>query len=165
MAVNNTRVREIINDAIKNVSDGGDACCGKFHAAWQSLKAWRDLPPAPGQTPNSLDLEYAAAENYMYARWIVCAGHARRTQMNALALGYYATKLVGQKMPTSGNPQSKPDRGVLRWGNIGAQEGEADRDRCNPGVKPPLWVPVERLMPMQGPIGKALAKPGTSYKK
>jgi hypothetical protein len=50
--------------------------------------------------------------------------------MNTAAIGYYSTKLAVEKMPTSGNPQSEQDLGVLGWGGIGSQEGEADRGRC-----------------------------------
>ena len=62
MAVNNVRVRQIINDAIARASNNGDPCCGSIRQAWINLKAWRDLPPAAGAQPNSLDLDVAAAE-------------------------------------------------------------------------------------------------------
>jgi len=63
MAVNNERVRQIINHAIWHAKNNGDNCCGSIGQAWRNLKKWRDLPPAPGAKPNSLDLEVAAAEN------------------------------------------------------------------------------------------------------
>src|SRR6476619_2236848 len=122
MAIDDVRVRQIINHAIAHATSNGDACCGKMRQAWRNLKAWRDRKPAPGAKANSLDLEVAAAENYMFARACVCEGFVSRFQMNTIAMGYYATKIVGVKMPTSGNPQSKPDLAVLGWGGIGSEE-------------------------------------------
>jgi hypothetical protein len=163
MAVNNVRVRQIIDDAIAKVSAGPDPCCGKIYAAWHMLKAWRDEPPLPGQPPNSLDLEVAAAENYMYARASVCSGFVNRLQMNIIAMGYYSTKLAGHKMPTSGNPQSPHDLGVLGWGGIGSQEGAADRDRCNKSADPPYWRPVNEIMGRRAGYVGFVGRPGTRY--
>lgn len=163
MAVNNERVRRIINDAIAAANNNGDLCCGAIRQAWRNLKEWRDIPAEKGKPPNSLDLDVAAAENYMYARASVCEGFVTRLQMNTIAIGYYGTKLVGQKMPTSGNPQSPHNVGVLGWGGIGSQEGEADCKRCNPGANPPLWRPIGEIMPLgDGYVGK-VGKPGTRY--
>ena len=163
MAVNNVRVREIINHAIGHAMSDGDICCGSIRQAWRNLKAWRDQRPLPGSSPNSLDLDVAAAENYMFARACVCEGFVNRMQMNTIALGYYTTKVVGVKMPTSGNPQSPSDAGVLGWGGIGSQEGEADRRRCNAGANPPLWRPVNEIMNLGGGYRGAMGKPGTRY--
>ena len=163
MSVNNARVREIINHAILHAGNNGDTCCGSVRQAWRNLKAWRDLPPASGARANSLDLEVAAAENYMFARACVCEGFVNRLQMNTIAIAYYATKVTGVKMPTSGNPQSEADSGVLGWGGIGSQEGEVDRKRCNPTANPPLWRPVNEIMNLRSGYGRALGTPGTRY--
>ena len=161
--VNNERVRQIIDHAILHAGDNGDRCCGSIRQAWRNLKMWRDEPPAPGARPNSLDLEVAAAENYMYARACVCEGFVNRFQMNVIALGYYGTKRVGVLMPTSGNPQSEPDAGVLGWGGVGSEEGEADRDRCNPNANPPLWRPVNEIMGLRNGYLRTAGTPGTRY--
>jgi hypothetical protein len=163
MAVNNVRVREIINDAVRQAANGGDACCGAVGQAWRNLKAWRDQPPAAGAAANSLDLDVAAAENYMFARWSVCTGYVNRFQMNVIAMGYYGSKVIGVRMPTSGNPQSPHDVGVLGWGGVGSEEGEADRQRCNPGANPPLWRPVNEIMDLQSGYGRVVGRPGTRY--
>ena len=164
MSVDNARVRQIINHAIAFASSqGADDCCGSTRQAWHNLKAWRDEPTAAGARANSLDLEVAAAENYMYARVSVCSGYVSRFQMNTMAIVYYATKVMGRKMPTSGNPQSAPDSGVLGWGGIGSQEGEADHARCHPDVDPPLWRPVGELMDLGGGYAGALGRPGSRY--
>ncbi|MBK9135941.1 MAG: hypothetical protein IPM15_16785 [Betaproteobacteria bacterium] len=164
MSVDNARVRKIIDHAIAHArAQGAGSGCDAYQQAWRNLKAWRDAPPAAGATPNSMDLEVAAAENYMYARASVCMGFVSRFQMNTMAIAYYATKVAGVAMPTSGNPQSAPDSGVLGWGGIGSQEGEADHARCNPNVEPPLWRPVNEVMPMSGSYGRALGTPGTRY--
>lgn len=163
MAVNSVRVRQIITHSIALASNNGDTCCGAVRQAWRNLKAWRDLPPAPGARANSLDLEVAAAENYMFARACVCEGFVSRLQMNTLAIGYFASKVVGQRRPTSANPQSPADPAVLGWGGIGAQEGEADCRRCNPSADPPLWRPVNEVMDIGSGYGGALGRLGTAY--
>lgn len=164
MSVDNARVRQIIDHAIAYArSQGAGDCCESLYAAWRNLKAWRDLPPAPGAAPNSLDLNVAAAENYMYARASVCSGFVSRFQMNTMAIVYYTTKVLGLKQPTSGNPQSAPHHAVLGWGGIGSQEGEADHARCHPDVSPPLWRPVNEIMPLSGGYAGAMGRPGTSY--
>lgn len=164
MAVNNARVRQIINDAIAQASNNGDACCGSIRQAWRNLKAWRDLPPVGGAPANSLDLEVAAAENYMFARACVCEGFVNRFQMNSIAIVYFATKVAGVDMPTSGNPQSRPDVAVLGWGGIGSEEGEADRRQCNPNADPPWWRPVSEIMGRRdGYYFRVGGTPGTRY--
>jgi hypothetical protein len=164
MPVNNAHVRQIIDDAISVArKQGADACCGSLYQAWHNLKAWRDEEPAPGAQPNSLDLDVAAAENYMFARASVCSGFVSRFQMNTLALAYYTTKVMRMKKPTSANPQSAPDHGVLGWGGTGSQEGEADHARCHPDVDPPWWRPVNEVMDQGSGYGGAMGKPGTRY--
>jgi len=118
----------------------------------------------PGARPNSLDLEVAAAENYMFARACVCEGFGNRFQMNSIAIVYYGSKVVHIGMPTSSNPQSEPDVGVLGWGGIGSQEGEADRNRCNPRADPPVWRPVSEIMGRRTGYYFAVGgRPGTRY--
>lgn len=164
MSVDNARVRRIINDAINHaLKEGAAPGCESIQAAWRNLKAWRDLPPVGDARANSLDLEVAAAENYMYARASVCTGFVSRFQMNTIAIAYYTTKVFGVRMPTSGNPQSEPDSGVLGWGGIGSQEGEADREIYNPDADPPLWRPVNEIMPLGDGYAGALGTPGTRY--
>jgi hypothetical protein len=166
MSVDNKRVREIINHAITHAithaRNTGHPCCGAVRRAWIILKTWRDLPPqVPGARPNSLDLEVAAAENYMYARSTVCMGLVTRFQMNTMGLAYYASKRF-VSMPTSGNPQSEPDLGVVGWGGIGSEEGEADRMRCNRSADPPIWRPVNEIVPILSGYSGYLGTPGTS---
>jgi hypothetical protein len=164
MSVNNERVRRIIDDAIAQAAGGSDRCCGRFRQAWAMLKAWRDEPPIAGASPNSLDLDVAAAENYMFARACVCEGFVNRFQMNSIAIVYYGSKVGGVSLPTSGNPQSAPDLGVLGWGGIGSSEGELDRKRCNPDANPPAWRPVSEIMGRRTGYYFALAgRPGTRY--
>jgi hypothetical protein len=146
MSVDNDRVQKIVNEAISKAGGGGDICCGAIGNAWRALKAQRDVKPGPGETPASLDLELAAAENYMYARFSVCTGFVGRWQMQQLTMMYYESKLIGIDSRSTGNPQSPHDMGVANWGLRGANEGEADRKRCNPNASPPLWRPVDEIM-------------------
>ena len=164
MSVDNTRVRNIINDAIAHATNTGDPCCGRIRQAWINLKTWRDQPPAPGAQANSLDLDVAAAENYMFARACVCEGFVSRFQMNSIAIVYYTSKVAGVDMPTSGNPQSEADAGVLGWGGIGSEEGESDCTRCNPKADPPWWRPVSEIMGRRtGYYFSVGGRPGTRY--
>ncbi len=163
MSVNDARVRQVINHAIVHAMNNGDTCCGSVRQAWRNLKAWRDEVPAPGGSPNSLDLDVAAAENYMFARACVCEGFVSHAQMQTIAMGYFATKVLGMQMPTSGNPQSPADPAVLRWGVMGAQEGSADRQRCNSNSEPPVWRPVNEIMSLGGGYKGMVGSVGTRY--
>lgn len=162
MSVNNERVRQIINDAIAHSTNNGDRCCGAIRQAWAKLKRWRDIPPNNGSRANSLDLDVAAAENYLFARTLVCEGLVSRFQMNIMAIAYYTSKVIGVEMPASGNPQSEPELGVLGWGGIGSEEGEADRRRCNPNINPPIWRPVNEIFRMPNGYFRELGSKGTT---
>jgi len=142
MSVDDDRVQKIINEAIAKASGEGP---DQIEEAWHALKAKRDVAPGPGETPASLDLELAAAENYMFARYAVGSGSVGRWQMGQLAMLYYTSKLLGIDTRTSSNPQSPHDMGVANWGLKGANHGEADRKRYNPNVSPPWWKPVDKI--------------------
>ena len=163
MPVNTKRVNLIISDAITHARSDSDTCCGRVRQAWRNLKAWRDQPPAPGERANSLDLDVAAAENYMFARAMVCEGFVSELQMNSIALIYYATKLAGVNLATSDNPQSESSYAVAGWGGKGSQEGANDRRRCNPSVSPPLWRPVNEIMNLGNGYLGGIGSAGTRY--
>ena len=98
MSVNDTEVMRIINEAIHRVPvNPSDPCCGRVSGAFRNLQTQRQIPG------NSLDLELAAAEHYMFARLMVCSGHVNQTQMRMLVDGYQI-KNCGQ---TARRPQCR----------------------------------------------------------
>jgi hypothetical protein len=142
MATNDRHVRSLIAGAMANPGTA-DACCGQVEVAFRSLQTARRVPGA------SLDIDLAAAEHYLFARWLVCAGAVSTMQMHALIVGYDAKKWIDRvrgnpnAVATTTNPVSPPDRDVVRWGLAGMTEGSHDHDRCNAGVRPPLWQKLE----------------------
>ena len=83
MAVDDAIVKGIISTALNNNGWKADQCCGTIGKAFRELQAHRQQPG------NSLDLNYAAAEHYMFARWMVCTGRVSKTQMKILDLLVY----------------------------------------------------------------------------
>ncbi len=144
MSVNDDKVREIIARALGNGGDG-DTCCGQTRIGFRQLQKERRVPGA------SLDLDLAAAEHYLFARFMVCAGAVSAMQMRALVIGYDIKKWIDRAggdpnaTATTSNPVSPPDLDVVRWGLSGVSDGSNDHDRCNPSVKPALWTPLEKV--------------------
>ncbi|WP_377161080.1 hypothetical protein ACFJIX_14205 [Roseateles sp. UC29_93] len=164
MPVNDVNVRRIIDDYLKKHGGVDDRwAADHIRAAWEELKEWRDAKPSGGKPANSLDLDHAAAENYLYARSEVAVAFVSEAQMHVLAVGNYAAKRVGIKMPSSKNPQSEPDLDVLRWGSIGAREGEADRIRYRPKEDAPLWRPVNEVFPLLPSWLRGIGAVGSRY--
>src|SRR5882672_8524642 len=104
MAVNDTRVQEIINDALVRFS-GEAGCCEAFTRAFRYLQSKRRIPGG------SLDEDLAAAEHYMFARYAVCTALVSQSQMEAMAVGYNTVKglvrlvpVLERKMRTTANP-------------------------------------------------------------
>jgi hypothetical protein len=144
MPVNDTKVSTIIADALNNTGNS-DACCGKTELGFRNLQAARRVPGA------SLDMDLAAAEHYLFARFMVCTGTVSAMQMRAFVVGYDIKKWIDRvrgnsnAAATTGNPVSPPDRGVVRWGLQGVVDGQTDHDRCNKAVSPPMWRPLEQV--------------------
>ena len=147
MSVNDTEVRRITSEAINRAPiNPRDTCCGRVRNAFRNLQSRRQIPGA------SLDLELAAAEHYMFARLMVCSGHVSQTQMRMLVDGYHMKKMIDRLRgdpnaeAVTSNPVSPPDPGVHQWGRVGLIDGQADHDRCNSGVSPPIWRPIEEIL-------------------
>ena len=144
MSVNDDNVRAIIARAMNN-GGNGDACCGNANVGFRQLQAERRVPGA------SLDMDLAAAEHYMFARYMVCAGVVGPTQMRALVIGYDLKKWIDRAAgdpnatATTANPVSPPDMGVVQWGFKGVSDGSSDHGRCNAAANPPLWRPLEKV--------------------
>lgn len=146
MPINDDTVRKIIGKALANNGWEHDKCCGSIHDAFRSLQEHRQ------KRGNSLDLNYAAAEHYLFARWMVCSGEVSSTQMKVLVAGYDAKKWLDSKRGSpnreavTANPVSPPSWEVMCWGLKGCDEGGADKLRCNPSADPPLWRPVDDVL-------------------
>lgn len=146
MSVNDEAVQKIIDAELTNYGWETDKCCGTIHDAFRSLQRYRQIPG------NSIDLNYAAAEHYLFARWMVCSGNVSPTQMKVLVAGYDAKKWLDSKSGTpnleavTANPVSQPSWEVMSWGLKGCNEGGADKLICNPAADPPLWKPVSDVL-------------------
>lgn len=157
MAVIDSRVQEFIDQAMKNPGLG---CCDAHEIAFRYLQKHRQEPG------RSLDLELAAAEHYMFARWMVCAGHVSPTQMRVLVIGYDLKKLLDSAIgdpdreAVTDNPVSPPDIGVVMWGLKGVSHGSEDHDRCNRAVTPPFWKPIDKIFgqSVKSPYSKQISK-------
>src|SRR5258708_21608769 len=113
----------------------GDACCGQVEVAFRDLQNERRVPGA------SLDLDLAAAEHYLFARFMVCRGVVSPLQMRTLIIAYDAKKWIDRARgnpnatATTPNPVSPSDTDVVLWGLRGVSEGSLDHDRCNASVR------------------------------
>src|SRR5262245_30997883 len=97
-------------------------------------------------------MNLAAAEHYMFARWLVGTGYVHQAQMRTLVVGYDAKKLLerlrgdSNASRTTANPVSPPDVDVVRWGLKGVEQGVKDHAQYFPNVKPPMWRSVEEIL-------------------
>jgi hypothetical protein len=125
VATDDNRFQRLIEQYLTNNGWQHDKCCGTVERAFRQVQEYRQ------KKGNSLDLDYAAAEHYLFARFMVCTGTISQTQMKALSAGYDAKKLLDRargepnKEAVTGNPVSPPSWHVLRWGMKGAVEGRA----------------------------------------
>jgi len=87
--------------------------------AWVTLKHCRD-------SGDSLDLNLAAAEHYLFIRWFA----AKEGQLNVMLMPnvYDAMKSLGlgDILKLTEKPTSPPDPDVVRWGQDGARRGLKD---------------------------------------
>jgi hypothetical protein len=145
MPVSDQKVRLLVDQAMGRALKEAGRCCGQVEVAFRDLQTQRRLPG------KSLDLDLAAAEHYLFARWMVCTGTISTHQMRALVIGYDAKKLIDRlldnpnKLQTTTNPVSPPNADVVAWGLQGVDDGIAEHDRCNKGVQAPLWRSVDEI--------------------
>ncbi len=71
--------------------------------------------------------------------------------MKALVVAYDVKKMLDRlggnpnAEQVTPNPVSPPNWDVVLWGLSGADDGSDDHDRCNSGVSPPFWQPLEKV--------------------
>jgi hypothetical protein len=129
MAVDENAVWNIVNITLgKHRGAGG--CCGPVCDAWQELYIVRNFSSS-AYDPEAL----AIAEHYLYARCKVCSAEVSQAQMKVMVRGYdWAKRVVpdGVMRSNRSQPTTPPSDEAIRWGLKGADDGEADRLRCNP---------------------------------
>jgi len=82
------------------------------------------------QGPEPLDINLAAAEHYLFARFL--AGRTGEPLVRFAPTLYgikkraYFALGIGQRMAVTSNPVLPPNADVERWGNKGADDGLAD---------------------------------------
>lgn len=133
-------------NAARAKTDEGQ-CCGVTLVAWEVVLVGKRRQFAGASQISNL----AAAAHYMLAKWHVCAGRARRWQMNTVIEGYddskrYAIangdKNLATVAITPGNNPYPPDFAIRAWAQQGSADGEQDHLRCNKNAKPPLVFPT-----------------------
>jgi len=140
-------VRRVINESLSRGSAGrpGDPCCGVVAAAWVDI-----LVPQRRLPGGSLISNVAAAAHYMLARYHVCAAKAFPWEMKTVIDGYDEKKrlLISQGdrdlrgIALTGNRPFPPDFAIRKWAYKGADDGEADRVRCNSKARRPVFPDI-----------------------
>lgn len=139
-------VRRLIFDSLnraKQINPGG-ACCQDVAKAWVPILVKQRQ--VPGQSTIS---NLAAAAHYMLSRYHVCAALATPSQMKTVIDGYDSKKRLDiatgdvnlSGVGITSNRQFPPDFAIRDWAYKGADDGEADRLRCNSKASPPLIFP------------------------
>ncbi len=101
----------------------------------QLLGAFGDLYAQRGrEDPNDENLELAAAEHYMYARYQVYSGETQVAVMQAITVGYDAMKVIASlplfyviRKFIARHSWTRPSTDIIRWGIRGCQDGESNR--------------------------------------
>ncbi|KVD16138.1 hypothetical protein [Burkholderia ubonensis] len=123
-------VQSTINRAILRARGGDGDIVEQVRRAFRSLQSLR-------RTERPEDINLAAAEHYMYARFL--AGATGDPLVKATPVLYGAKKRVyfalgiQDRMATSPNPVLAPNRSVERWGLKGAKDGLRDYSAVNNG--------------------------------
>jgi len=109
--------------------------------------AFRAIKDFRNSAGDSTDESLAAAEHYLFARYMVSNTVVSKTQMVAMVLGYDGVKAVAQtnrytEAAMRHNPvraTSKVSAASISWGLKGADDGEKDRAKYSPGASVPAW--------------------------
>ena len=122
-------VRSIITQSIaQQASRPRETIIHRIRRAWLSLQTRRrELDP--------LNINLAAAEHYMYARFLAGVSGDPSVRMAPTLYGlkkrlFFAFG-IQDKMATTANPVLPPNAAVERWGTTGANEGLLDYTNAN----------------------------------
>ncbi len=126
--VDDAVVQGIIDKAIKNNTDSS----GKINleAAWGEVLALRN------KREGCCDVNLAAAEHYLYARWQASEGRSLG-YAELLDLGNYVYKSVHGPFPNAGSgicPKTRSSLAQLKWGTKGTLDGRAEYDKTHGGA-------------------------------
>lgn len=113
----------------------------KARLAFRAIKEFRN---AGG---DSADESLAAAEHYLFAKYMVSNAVASQRQMEIMVLGYDGIKAVMQTTDTTekmmrhnpDRPTSQVSGASVAWGLKGCEDGEKLRLASNAGAKVPTW--------------------------
>ena len=140
MAVDNKRVQQLIDDYLGRTLGNPDPL-DRNRVAFRKIQAFRQLPGI------SADESIAAAEHYLFARFMVSSGTVSLMQMRMMVAGYDSIKFVLQQTETSekwmrhnpANPTSAVSADSIGWGMQGCEDGEADRLKHAPQKSVLTW--------------------------
>ena len=120
--VQDGRVRSIIQTELLKFS-ANDNVTQRVGAAFRSLQERR-------QKREPLDIDLAAAEHYMFARYLAGVTGDPFVKMGPTLYGlkkrFYFALGIQQRMAVTANPVLPPSPAVERWGLTGATEGLDD---------------------------------------
>lgn len=103
----------------------------KVEPAFEYLRDMRHL-----KDPDNEDDDLAAAEHYMYTRWLVGSGRRTANQMRANNVLYDYAKVEAFRIPgvrgalgLMGHTWSSPSFDSMKWSFRGIDDGETDRNK------------------------------------
>jgi hypothetical protein len=140
MSIDNRVVAQEIQDALDHTR--GIQNPTMVRRVWRAYEDLNDRRNDPDDFAASQDENLAAAEHYMFARYLVASSTYSFEQTWTMNLAYEQTKWVAQLQARAGLPgstaellmRSDPTRPTVRssreligWGAVGARHGETDR--------------------------------------
>lgn len=114
--VNDERAAQFIRIALHNVDRNY-----QMNPASRDLEAWRELKAMRDAERGPADVDLAAAEHYLFARF--ASRFIGTGLMDLAALGYYGVKASGISPHWGSGPASPPSTDQLLWGMQGAADG------------------------------------------
>ncbi len=130
-AVSDQIVRKWVASALEGSSAASDAeakqILAKARKTSESFTAWTKLKECR-DAGNSLDLNLASAEHYLFIRSFAAEKGERDIEALPKLYGEVKDRLgpAAQLLKTSDQPVSVPDPGVIRWGESGVNAGLSD---------------------------------------
>jgi hypothetical protein len=113
----------------------------------QNELAFRAIKDFRNTGGSSTDESLAAAEHYLFSRYMVSNAIVSKAQMDSMVVGYSSLKALAQlnsrlEMAMRHNKAratSKVSSSSVAWGLVGSIDGEKDRVLHAPASAPPSW--------------------------
>ena len=139
MAVDDRAVQQLIDDYQGRYLGVGQV--ERNRLAFRAIKEFRN------NAGDSADESLAAAEHYLFSRYLVSNAIVSETQMTLMVLGYDGVKAIAQTSSVTekamrhnpARPTSKVTAGSVGWGLKGASDGASDRQKYLPERDAPNW--------------------------